>query len=152
MPEIIPVEIYGETIQQCLDHYFLPEIVERTCSKCNSNETTKTASILVEPQTLIIQINRYEYNREEDITTKKHSKLFSSKSLSLPKGANYWLCSYVNHWGPTPQEGHYNLVLCNEPEDTLVLLDDEEIKLNFEPDMSMMATQYLLTYVKRSRN
>ena len=22
MPEIIPVEIYGETIQQCLDHYF----------------------------------------------------------------------------------------------------------------------------------
>jgi uncharacterized UBP type Zn finger protein len=141
MPEIIPVEIYGETIQQCLDHYFLPEIVERTCSKCNSNEATKTASILVEPQTLIIQINRYEYNREQDITTKKHSK-----------GANYSLCSYVNHWGSTPQEGHYNLVLCNEPEDTFVLLDDEEIKLNFEPDMSMMATQYLLTYVRRSRH
>ena len=89
---------------------------------------------------------------QQDITTKKHSNLFSSKSLSLPKGTNYSLCSYVNHWGSTPQEGYYNLVLCNEPEDTFVLLDDEEIKLNFELDMSRMAAHYLLTYVERSRN
>jgi uncharacterized UBP type Zn finger protein len=36
MPEILPIEVYGKTIQQCTDHYFLPEKVERTCKNCHS--------------------------------------------------------------------------------------------------------------------
>ena len=59
MPAII--QLYGETVQQCLNHYFLQENVERSCSKCYSN----IASIVIEPQTLIIQLNRYEYDREQ---------------------------------------------------------------------------------------
>ena len=148
MPEIIPIELYGETVQQCLNHYFLQENVERSCSKCYSNIAVKTSSIIIEPQTLIIQLNRYEYDREQKITTKKHAKIKSPKTLTLTQGSTYSLCSFINHQGSTPQEGHYNLVLYNEPRDSFVLLDDEEIKLSYEPDTSMMNTQYLLTFVK----
>ena len=79
MPEIIPIELYGETVQQYLNHYFLQENVEKSCSKCYSNIAVKTSSIVIEPQTLIIQLNRYEYGREQKITTKKHAKIISHK-------------------------------------------------------------------------
>jgi uncharacterized UBP type Zn finger protein len=151
IPEIFPVELYGETVQQCLDKYFLPENVERVCAKCNSNVANKESCIVIEPQTLIIQLNRYEYDKEQESTKKKHSRIISSKTLKLPGGSTYSLCSFINHWGSTPQQGHYNLVLYNETGDSYVLLDDEEIKLNYEPNVSTMRTQYLLTYVKNAK-
>ena len=151
MPEIIPLEIYGETIQHCLDHYFMSENVERSCTNCPSKIAEKITAVISEPATLIIQLNRYEYDREKERIMKKHSIIICPKNLTTPNGSKYSLSSFINHLGSTPQKGHYNLVLYNKCEDTFVLLDDTKITLNYDPDPFMMETQYLLTYVKNMK-
>ena len=66
MSEIIPLEVYRETIQQWLIHYFMSENVEKSCTNCPSKIAKKTTVVISEPATLIIELNRYEYDREKE--------------------------------------------------------------------------------------
>ena len=36
MPDIVPLEIIGEKLEECLDNFFRSEVVERNCPQCHS--------------------------------------------------------------------------------------------------------------------
>ena len=78
-------EGYGSNIQQCLNRFFTPEYIERTCPSCSSKFCEKSVNIVLEPSTMIIQLKRYEYDRDEDTICKKHNKLSSPSSSNCPK-------------------------------------------------------------------
>ena len=54
----------------------------------------------------------------------------------------YSLCSLVNHIGATPAEGHYNVLLQNKREDSVVLLDDTSIQFNYSMGNHIETLQY----------
>ena len=128
MPGIIPLELYGNNIQDSFDHLFWSEELERRCTSCTSEMCGKTSKIFLEPSTLILQLKRYEYSRNEQKSTKINKKMMCPKTLNLPSGSTYSLCSVVNHIGETPAEGHYNVLIQNKREDSFVLLDDTSIQ------------------------
>ena len=119
-----------------------------TCLDCNSNICEKTTKIILDPSTIIIQLNRYEYNSDEEKVKKKHNQITCPINIQLPSGSSYSLCSVVNHIGSTPTEGHYNMLLYNNLDDTFVMLDDTRIKYNCVMDVEMEKLQYLITYTK----
>ena len=148
LSHIISLDTNGETTQTCLNTYFLAEDISRTCPNCNSTVCQKTTHIIIEPLTLILQLNRYEYDREEEKVKKKSDVIACSETVTLPGGSNYSLSSVVNHIGSTPEEGHYNILLNNPSVDEYVLLDDTHIKYLRALDIDMKKLQYLITYVK----
>ena len=148
IPGILPLQLYGQNIQHCLDHYFVPEEIEKTCLDCNSNICEKNIKIILDPSTIIFQLNRYEYNRDEEKVNKKHNQITCPIDIKLPSGSSYSLCSVVNHIGSSPKEGHYNMLLYNNHDDTFVMLDDTRIKFDCSMDVNMEKLQYLITYSK----
>ena len=104
--------------------------------------------IIIEPLTLILQLNRYEYDRNDEKVKKKNDAISCSETVKLPGGSTYSLSSVVNHNGSTPEEGHYNILLSNPSVDKYVLLDDTYIKFLSAMDKSVEKLQYLITYVK----
>jgi uncharacterized UBP type Zn finger protein len=124
LSHIISLDIHGETTQTCLNKYFLEEDIERTCPDCKLSVCQKTTQIIIEPLTLILQLNRYEYDREEEKVKKKSDAVVCSETVTLPGGSNYSLSSAVNHIGSNPEEGHYNIFLNNPSVGKYVLLDD----------------------------
>ena len=62
MPEIIPVQIHGESIQSCLDDYLSPENIEWNCPRCSNSKILKRTSVIVEPNIIILQLMRYKYD------------------------------------------------------------------------------------------
>ena len=66
MPEIVPLELYGLNLQDCLNHFFLPEIIERKCPSCIAVTSEKVTKTVVDPTTMIFQINRFEFDRKEN--------------------------------------------------------------------------------------
>ena len=63
MPEIIPVQIHGESIQSCLDDYLSPENIEWNCPRCSNSKILKRTSVIVEPNIIILQLMRYKYEK-----------------------------------------------------------------------------------------
>ena len=108
----------------------------------------KSTKIVLEPSTLILQLNRYEYNREQNQTLKKHNQIECPKKVTMPNGSSYSLSSVVNHIGDSPKEGHYNMLFLNKYDDTFVLLDDSSIKFDVGIDTTMKKMQYLMVYIK----
>ena len=148
IPEIIPLDLSGENLQDCLDNFFQADVIERNCSHCPAIISRKKTETVIEPNTMIFQINRYEYDREENRIIKKHNKLTCPSTLTLKSGSSYSLCSIINHIGASPDAGHYNIIVYNEKKDKYVLLDDLNIDLNCVIDDSMKKTHYLVTYYK----
>ena len=148
MSEVLPLEIYGSNIQQCLNRFFTPEYIERTCPSCSSKFCEKSVNIVLEPSTMIIQLKRYEYDRDEDAICKKHNKIIFPIKLKLPKGSSYSLCSAISHIGSSPSEGHYNVLMYNSCEDTFVMLDDTSIEFSDKIPEDIEKLVYIITYIK----
>ena len=148
IPGIIPLDLYGGNLQDCLDLFFEAEVIERNCSNCPALISRKETETVLEPKTMIFQINRFEYDREKDQIWKKHNQLTCPSTLTLKSGSSYSLCSIINHIGASPDEGHYNIIVYNEKKDKYVLLDDLNIDLNCVIDDSMKKMHYLVTYYK----
>jgi uncharacterized UBP type Zn finger protein len=148
IPEIIPLNLSGENLQDCFDHFLEAEVIERNCTNCPAIISRKETETVVEPKTLIFQINRYEYERKEKKIMKKHNSLTCPSTLTLKSGSSYALCSIINHIGASPDEGHYNIIVYNEKKNKFVLLDYLNIDLNCVIDDSMKKTHYLVTYNK----
>ena len=81
-------------------------------------------------------------------TKKRHDKLRCPSLLILPSGSTYTLCSIVNHIGPNPEEGHYNILLYNNLHNIYLLLDDVNSNLSYVLEESYAELQYLVTYSK----
>ena len=148
MSEMLPLTCNGENIQQCLDNHFSPHTIERNCLDCKTKTGEKTIVVILEPATLVLQINRYEYNRYEAKAEKNNKKITCPTTINLPSGSFYSLCSIVNHMESSPEEGHYNMLLYNNHTSSYVLLDDTTIHFEYVMDAKMDQIQYLVTYVK----
>ena len=152
MPEVLPLEIYGGDIQQCLDHFFMPENLERTCPTCSSIICEKSVEIILEPSTIVVQLKRYEYDRDEDLIKKKNNRITCPTKLKMPSGSIFQLCSVINHIGSRPSEGHYNVLVYNNTEEKYLLLDDTTIEIDSEISVEKEKLNYLVTYVKSETN
>ena len=93
-------------------------------------------------------MKRFEYDIIKQATNKKHNMLFCPPTLKMQNGSSYTLRAIVNHFGSSPNEGHYNLVLYNSQGDNYILCDDQNIDIDFVIDADMKKTHYLILYYK----
>ena len=63
----------------------------------------------------------------------------------MPSGSIYTLSSIVNHIGNSPAEGHYNLLVNDNVNDSYVLLDDQDIAFDVVLNSKI---SYILSYTK----
>jgi len=69
-----------------------------------------SVATILEPDVMIIQMKRFEYDNKNKVTNKKHNHLFCPLTLKMERGSSYTLRAIVNHIGSSPNQGHYNLV------------------------------------------
>ena len=148
MPEIVNLELINVKLEVCLENLFSFEVIEKKCSQCPSNLARKQINTVLEPNILIFQMERYEYDAINQVANKKHNMLDCPPTLKMQNGSRYTLCAIVNHIGSSPNEGHYNLVLYNSQGDKYILLDDTKINIDFAIDDDMKKTHYLIMYHK----
>ena len=55
----------GDSVQSCLEDYFKEEEINKECDGCKDKTMTKKMNIKEEPSTVIIQLKRYFYCKEE---------------------------------------------------------------------------------------
>ena len=146
LSEIIPLDVIGEDIQQCLENCFLSEKVERACVNCGCQIGEKKTTFISEPATLILLLKRYKFNKEQCL--KKNSKVKCLKKLNLPSGSIFTMSSVINHFGETPEEGHYNVLLYDEFNDKFFALDDMKITSYSSIPESFFKAHYIAVYRK----
>ena len=93
MSEIIPLKIVGDNLKECLDNLFTSEVIERNCSSCPAILARKEMETVIEPNILIFQIKRYEYDSDTNEIRKKQDSLTIHPILKLASGSSYSLCS-----------------------------------------------------------
>ena len=79
LSEIIPVEFTGFTLESCLEQFFSPEEIERQCDNCKTKQSTQVTTFVQEPETLIIQLNRFQYNQLDERVIKIHDYIVSNR-------------------------------------------------------------------------
>ena len=72
LPEILQIEIKGNSLEACLENFFSPEEIDRQCSQCNSKKAMQVTNFVRNPKTLIIQLSRFEYEKKLRRSVKKH--------------------------------------------------------------------------------
>ena len=143
LPEIIPIQIKGPSIQSCLDDYLAPENIEWNCPRCSNSTVLKKTSIIMEPNTIILQLLRYNYDEVKHKILKNHGKVNCLDQITLPSGKKYSLISAIIHIGEDTRSGHYQIVLYDGQ---FTLLDDSEITNSEDFEMKKLA--YILIYKK----
>ena len=64
IPEVLPIELKGFSIEACLEKFISPESMTRTCTKCKNDTATQITTFIRNPQTLILQLKRFEFDQE----------------------------------------------------------------------------------------
>ena len=105
-------------------------------------------NIIIEPSTLILQLKRYRYESKNKNVRKRHDEIDLSKKIEMPSGTIYTLSSSVNHIGSTPEEGHYNLLVFDEKNESFVLLDDQNVLFDVQITKEIRSSSYVLFYTK----
>ena len=62
IPEVIPLQLKGGSIQSCLDDFMAVEDIEWNCPSCISSIVLRRMVIIAEPQTIILQLMRNKYD------------------------------------------------------------------------------------------
>ena len=124
------------------------EDIEAKCSDCNNQKFRKVTKIIAEPSTLIIQLKRYKYKGEERKSEKKNDIVKLSKNIRLADGSSYTIASVLNHFGDSPDEGHYNILVYDESNDSFTLVDDQYFKLNVKITPDYETSSYIFVFNK----
>ena len=112
------------------------------------NLHVKQTQIITEPSTLIIQLKRYHYDIGEGIAIKRKDNIDIEKTIKMISGHSYRISSIINHFGDTPEEGHYNILIYDHRNDSYILVDDQYTKSNVEITHEMKSLSYILVYTK----
>ena len=150
LPEILPIPLEGENIQMCIEKYFSSEIIEWRCPICPRSKVMKTVKIIKEPETLVLQILRFEYNIDDKNVMKKHDPLVFPIHLNFRRNSLYTLRSVINHHGDHLRSGHYTSLVYDEKSNEFVLIDDDSLYTDFQLDKDMLEVSYLVTYIKNA--
>ena len=148
LSEIIPVEFTGFTLESCLEQFFSPEEIERQCDNCKTKRSTQVTTFVQEPKTLILQLNRFKYNQEDNRVMKIHKPLLFPNEVTLPSGASYKLVATVNHIGETADAGHYTCLVVDQNNCSCFLVDDTSVIPSLTTDEDISQQVYLLFYTK----
>ena len=148
LPDVLMIPIVGHNVQACLDNYLKDEEIEKKCSDCVNNSHVKQTHIITEPSTLIITLKRYHYDIVEGISRKQKDNIDIEKTIEMISGTSYTISTIINHYGDTPEEGHYNILIYDTVNDSYILVDDQYIKSNVEITHEMKTLSYILVYTK----
>ena len=110
--------------------------------------TKKQIELILSPNTLIVQLKRYEFDLVQQKILKKHAKVICPTVITLPEGSTYSLSSVLNHIGSSPGKGHYTLTLYDKQTNSLNLLDDAFIYEDMEVSADMWKLSYIVCYTK----
>jgi ubiquitin C-terminal hydrolase len=148
LSEIIPVEFTGFTLETCIEQFFSPEEIERQCEHCESKRCTQVTTFVQEPETLIIQLNRFKYNQVDERVIKIHESLLFPNEVTLPSGSSFKLVATVNHSGESADTGHYTCLVVNQNSGSCFLVDDTSVFPSETTDEDISQQVYLLFYTK----
>ena len=146
--EILMIPIAGQNIQECMDNYLKPEEINANCDDCENKILVKQTEIISEPSTLIIQLKRFSHEREKRISTKRQDRMRMTKSIKMATGGTYTVSSIVNHFGDSPQEGHYNILIYDAMRDKFILVDDQYINQNVNITSDFESSSYIFVYTR----
>ena len=63
-------------------------------------------------------------------------------------GSSYRISSIINHFGETPEEGHYNILIYDTWNDSFILVDDQYVKNNVKITHDFETSSYIFVYTK----
>ena len=148
LPEILMIPILGHTIQSCLDNYLMDEDIERKCSDCINNSHVKQTHIIAEPSTLIIQLKRFHCDSRSGTSMKRKDSIEIEKTIKMVTGSSYRILSIINHFGDTPEEGHYNVLIYDAFSDSYILVDDQYVKKDVKITQDLKTSSYIIIFEK----
>ena len=128
--------------------YFWIDDIFFKCEACKSPRTEKETDLIVYPNTLIIQLKRYEFDSINQKCVKKHDAVICPTNVNFPGGARYSLLSILNHAGSSPESGHYTLSMFDCKKKSFLLLDDAQTEYDFQVNEEIEKLSYIVTYVK----
>ena len=148
MPEVIPIQIKGDSIQSCLNDYFAPEHVEWNCPSCKRSPVLRKSKIIAEPNTLILQLMRYKYDEIGQNVMKLSGEVNCPANLVIPNGLSYTLISVINHIGENTKSGHYHMVLHDQNCGQFTLIDDCAVSKVEDFNQEMNKLSYIFIFRK----
>ena len=146
MPEVISIQVKGESIQSCLDDYFAEEDVKWSCPKCKLSPVLRRSSVIQEPKTLILQLMRYKYEDVKQILVKISNAINCPESVLMPNGISYSLISVINHIGEDTKSGHYNMVISDQVTRKSILVDDCAVSKVENLNQEINKVSYIFIY------
>ena len=85
---------------------------------------------------------------EPSVAIKRKDNIAITKDIRLGNGGFYTVSSILNHFGDSPEEGHYNILIHDEPNDSFVLADDLYVKPYAKISTDFKCASYIFVYTK----
>ena len=147
--EIIPLEFSGFTLESCLEQFFSPEEIERHCEHCGTKKATQVVTFVREPETLILQLNRFRFSQFDDKVVKIHEPLIFPTEIRLPSGTSYKIVATINHQGESANVGHYTSLVMNQMTGGFILVDDSSVFPSITINEETLQQVYILVYIRK---
>ena len=148
LSEILMIPIKGHSIQECFENFRKDEEIRANCSSCQNMIMVKQKNIVAEPTTLILVLNRFDYELEKNRSIKLRDNIEMTKSIRMATGTSYTISSVINHFGDTPQDGHYNVLVNDVLKDKYLLVDDQYVNENVSVTSDYKSNSYIFVYIK----
>ena len=142
----------GLSLEACIDNFFSPETVKRTCTSCKYQTATEVVTFVRNPKTLIFQLKQFEYDPQLRRSFKKHGSIIIPYVIELPDSTKYKLSSIINHIGEEINFGHYTYLLVETSDETFTLVDDTQVTYAVRMTEVMAKTAYIMIYSKIDNN
>ena len=151
MPDVLPIQVIGNSLQSCLDDYFSDENIDWSCPQCKTTNVVRKSTIILEPKILCLQLMRYKFDEASQGILKIADNVNCSSTLSLCDGASYLLLSVINHVGEDTKSGHYNILLPTSLDDQYILIDDCDVTKVRNINQEMSKLSYIYVYEKNCK-
>ena len=66
----------------------------------------------------------------------------------MATGTSYTISSVINHFGDTPQDGHYNILINDVLSQKFLLVDDQSVNENVRDTSDLKSASYIAVYIK----